>query len=231
MRSRSRVHVRTLAALGLAGALALTGCSGDDEPADGDGGPAAVDATGGTAAPDDGGQTADAPVGPPTEPADIQPAGGGRSASGGTDVTIDGDHAGFVTPSGNIACSVTAGSAVCQVSDKSFSIDPAHLSSENLPGCDASTADAIRLVSGRGAWTCVPEALTGQAAVSTGGWWVEDVDGTTLDLGGATLAVLPYGSSLSVGPVRCSSAEAGVTCSSSELGEEFFVARTSYSYS
>ncbi len=231
MRSRARARTLGLAALGLAGSLALAGCTGDDEPADGDGGTAAVDATGGTAAPDDTGQTAAAPVGPPTEPADIRPAGGGRSASGGTDVTIDGEHAGFVTPTGNIACSVTSGSAVCQVSDKSFSIDPGHLSTENLPGCDAGNADAIRLVTGQGAWTCVPEALTGQAAVGTGGWWVEDVGGTTLDLGGATLAVLPYGSSLTVGQVTCSSAEAGVTCASPALGEQFFVARTSYSYS
>lgn len=234
MRSRARARTLGLVALGLSGALALAGCSGDEPDRDGgDGGGAtsAVDATGGTAAPDDGEDTAAAPVEPPTAPADIRPIGGERSASGSTDVTVDGEHAGFVTPSGNIACSVTAESAVCQVSDKSFTVDADHLSDQNLPGCDASDADAIRLVTGRGAWTCAPEPLTGQAEVSTGGWWVEDVDGTTLDLGGATLAVLPYGSSLTVGSVTCSSEEAGVTCQAPDLGEEFFVARTSYSYS
>lgn len=231
MRSRPRVRARGVAVLALAGTLALAGCTGDDEPADGTGGTAAVDGTDGTAAPDDGQQTAAAPDGPPTEPADIQPAGGGRSASGGAGITIDGAHAGFVLPSGNIACSVTAGSAVCQVSDQSFSINPDHLSEQNLPGCDASNADAIRLVTGRGAWTCVPEDLSGQAAVDTGGWWVEDVDGTTLEADGQTLAVLPYGSSITVGSITCASAEAGVTCSAPDLGEQFFVARTSYNYS
>lgn len=229
---RSRPLVRGLATLSLAGALVLAGCTGDDEPAGGDDPVDGSSSTGTGAAGggDAGGETA-APVGPPTEPADIQPVGGDRSASGGTDITVDGEHAGFVTPSGNIVCSVTAASAVCQVSDRSFTVDPGHLAAENLPGCDASAADAIRLVTGRGAWTCVPEPLTGQAAVGTGGWWVEDVGGTTLDLGGATLAVLPYGSSITVGSVSCSSAEAGVTCRAPDLGEEFFVARTSYSYS
>lgn len=226
MRSRGRVH--RLAVLTLAGALALAGCSGDEDGG-ADGTPTADSApgTGGTDGAQDtaGGE----PVDPPAEPADIQPAPAG-SASGGTTVTIDGDHAGFVLPSGNIACSVTADGAVCQIDDKNFTPSADHMSEANLAGCNAGEADAMRLADGRGAWTCVPEPITGSAQVSTGGWWVEQVDGETLDLGGATLAVLPYGSTLSVGPVSCTSAEAGVSCTSTELGRSFTLARTTYNY-
>lgn len=230
MRSRPQVRQRALAVLALVGALALAGCSGDDEPSgEADGGTSAVDGGGGTAAPDDGGQSA-APVAPPTEPADIQPVDGERSASGDGSITIDGDHAGFVLPSGNIACSVTAESAACQV-EGGVSVNPEHLAQENLPGCDASNANAIRLITGRGAWTCVADPLVGQATVATGGWWVEDVGGTTMDQDGQTLAVLPYGSSLTLGSVTCSSAESGVTCANSAQGEQFQLSSGGYSYS
>ena len=88
----------------------------------------------------------------------------------------------------------------------------------------------MRLASGRGAWTCVEEPLTGQARVSTGGWWVEEVGGETLEVGGAELAVLPYGSTLALGAVSCTSAEAGVSCVSTETGRSFTLARTTYNY-
>lgn len=230
MRSRPQVRARALAVLALSCALALAGCSGQEEPTGEDaGGTAAVDGADGTAGPDDGAQSA-APVEPPTEPADIQPVDGQRSASGGASITVSGDHAGFVLPSGKIACSVTAQWATCQV-EGGVSVNPEHLAQENLPGCDAGNANAIRLVTGRGAWTCVADPLVGQASVGTGGWWVEDVGGTTMDQDGRTLAVLPYGSSLTLGSVTCSSAESGVTCVNSALGEQFQLSNSGYSYS
>ena len=94
----------------------------------------------------------------------------------------------------------------------------------------ADAADAMRLAAGRGAWTCVEEPVSGAAQVSTGGWWAEQVGGQTLDLDGATVAVLPYGSTLTVGATSCTSAEAGVSCVSSELGRSFTLARTTYNY-
>lgn len=237
MRSRPRVQVRHLAALTLAGALALAGCSGDEEGGSGDGAPTGADSAGGTGGGGDGADQTGGDGGGgggeaarPTAPADIQPAQGDRSATGGTTVVVDGDQAGFVLPSGNIACSVTAAGAVCQIDDKQFTPSADHMSEANLAGCGAENADAMRLAAGRGAWTCVEEPVSGQARVGTGGWWVEEAGGETVDLDGATLAVLPYGSTLTLGPTSCTSAEAGVSCVSTELGRSFTLARTTYNY-
>lgn len=226
-----RGRVRPLAALVLAGGLVLAGCSdegdtpGDPESTVEDGG-----GTGGEGDGGDAGQESAAPTGPPTAPADLPVAGGDRSASGGTDISIDGEHAGFVSPTGNIACSVTAVTAVCQVSDKTYTAPADQLVGTSIGDCTTAEADAMTMSDQRGAWTCVPEALTGQAQVSTGGWWVEQVDGETLDLDGATLAVLPYGSSLTVGPTTCTSGEDGVTCTSSTLGRSFTISRSGYRF-
>ncbi|GGK57865.1 hypothetical protein GCM10011509_02870 [Ornithinimicrobium pekingense] len=231
MPSRRRSRVSRLAALTLAGALALAGCSGDEDGGTPDGSPTGGDTAVGTGGADGAPQTGGEPVAAPTAPADIPAALGERSASGGgTSVTVDADQAGFVLPSGNIACSVTAGGAVCQIADKNFTPLADHLSEANLAGCTAEEADVMRLAAGRGAWTCVAEPLTGAARVGTGGWWAEQVGGETLDLDGATLAVLPYGSTLTVGPTSCTSAESGVSCTSSELGRSFSLARTTYNY-
>lgn len=220
---------RRLAALALAGALVLAGCSGeDDTPTEqaptGDG---AVSTGGGG----DGGQeTAGGPAPAPTEPADLPAAAGDRSASGTTSIVVDADQAGFVLPTGNIACSVTDAGAVCQISDKSFTPLADHLSTANIAGCDAAEADVIRLAEGRGAWTCATEPVLGAAQVATGGFWAEQVGGETLDEDGQTLAVLPYGSSLTVGATTCNSSEAGVSCANSSYGRDFTLSRTSYNY-
>lgn len=235
MRSRRRVPARHLAALTLAGALALAGCSGDDEGEAGDAAPTGADgaaATGGAGGDDQAGQTGGAgAVAPPTAPADLPAAPGDRSASGGGgSVTVDADQAAFVLPSGNIACTVTAAGAVCQIEDKSFTPSPDHLSDANLAGCTADEADAMRLAAGRGAWTCVPEPLAQQANVTAGGWWAEQVDTETIEEDGATLAVLPYGWTLTVGATSCTSAESGVSCVSNDLGRSFTLASSTYNY-
>lgn len=231
MGSRRRVQVRRLAALTLVAALAVAGCSGDGDDGSGeDAAPTSGDTADRTAGTDGSQQTADGPVAPPTAPADIQAALGDRSASGGTSITVEADQAAFVLPSGNIACSVTAQGAGCQIYDKSYTPREDHMSTANLAGCSPADADVIRLAPSRGAWTCVDEPVRGQAAVTTGGWWVEEVDGETLDADGATLAVLPYGSTITVGPTSCTSAEAGVSCTNSEYGRSFTLARTSYNY-
>lgn len=239
MRSPSRS--RRWTALGLVGLVLLAGCSVEDGNGNGNG-----DATEGTAGVQDGGGGGDeaagtagegsgegsgATAGPPTEPADIAPVVAGRSASGGDGaVTVEGDHAGFVLPSGNIACSVTAASAVCQVADKDYTPSGDHLASTLVGDCTVEEADAIMLSAERGAWTCLPEPLVGQAAVEAGGWWAEEAGGDTTDVDGATVAVLPYGSSLTLGPVTCSSAEDGVRCDSDEIGKSFLLSTTTYQY-
>lgn len=246
--------LRLLGGLVLAGSLVLAGCS-DDEPGTGDGTDVSADADGGQADPDgdgsgdDGGdaegdgegegaggnqagETAgaeEAPAAPPTEPADIPIEPEERSASGGTDVTIEGGSAAFVLPSGNIACTVNSQTAVCQVLDKSYQVRADHLVADVLGGCTAAEADAI-MVSATGAWTCASTSLLDAAVVEQGGWWVDEVDGTTARVEDLTVAVLPYGSSLTVGQVRCSSAEAGMTCRSNELGRQFTVSRSQYNF-
>ena len=227
--------------MGLASVVLLAGCSTEDgdgggDPADGTAGVQEGDGTGdgaaGTAGAGEGsGEGSGSTAGPPTAPADIAPVVGGRSASGGDGaVTVEGDHAGFVLPSGNIACSVTAASAVCQVSEKDFTPSADHLASTLVGACTVEEADAIMLSAERGAWTCLPEPLVGQAAVDAGGWWAEQAGGETADVDGTTVAVLPYGSSLTLGPVTCSSAEDGVRCDSDEIGKSFLLSDATYQY-
>lgn len=232
MQSRRRAPgARRLAALALVGALALAGCSGDDEtPADDAPTRDGAVSTGGTDVAQETAGDGPAPAPAPTEPADIEAAAGDRAASGTTSIAIDADQAGFVLPTGNVACSVTDAGAVCQIEDKSFTPLADHMSTANIAGCDASEADVIRLAEGRGAWTCATEPLVGQAQVATGGWWAEQVDGETLDADGQTLAVLPYGSSLTVGATTCTASEAGVSCANSSYGRTFTLSRTSYNY-
>ena len=231
-----RRRLRLLAAAALVGTLALGACSGDepgDDPtgagpttgaqpsvdADGDGTPDATETEATTAE----------PVAPPTAPADIAVQPGKRSVSGDTSITVEGDRAAFVLPSGNLACTVTSANAVCQVSDLGYQVRADHLAAEVMGSCSAADADAAML-STSGLWTCVSEPVVKAAAVDQGGWWAEEGDGTTTEVDGATVAVLPYGSTITVGPVSCSSAEAGVTCRSSELGRQFTVSRNAYSY-
>lgn len=229
MRSR-RLQVGRLAALALAGALALTGCTGDDGGS-ADENPTGADDAVGTGGADGGADAGAGSVARPTAPADIPAAAGERSASGGgTTVTIEADQAGFVLPSGNIACSVTADGAVCQIDEKQFTPSADHLSETNIAGCTAEDANAMRLAAGRGAWTCVTDSVVGQARIDTGGWWADQVGGEALDVDGTSVAVLPYGSTLTVGPVSCTSAEAGVSCSSTETGRSFTLAGTTYNY-
>lgn len=236
-------QLRLLAGVVLAGSLVLAGCSGDepeaedgggaqsqtDEAGDGDGG-GGTDEAGST---DGGGADAEGatkePSGPPTEPADIELEAGNRSASGSTDITIEGPRAAFVTPTGNIACTVNAIAAVCQVSDAAFQPQAGHLVPGVLGDCNASTANAV-MTSESGTWTCVDDPLAPLAAVDQGGWWVDEVDGTTTKVGDLTVAALPYGSSITVGSVRCTSAESGVTCRNNELGRQFTLSHNSYNF-
>lgn len=231
-------RARALAAAALACGLGLAGCSGDDDAAsEGTAGPTGAATTGGT-----GGGTQDAaggtepgetaaggPVAPPTAPADITAQPGERSAGGGTSVVVEGDRAAFVSPEGDIACTVNAVTAVCQVQERAFTPQPDHVVVDTLGSCTADQADAIMLAT-QGAWTCVEDDLLQQAWVATGGWWAAANESETVEVDDFTLAVLPYGSTISVGAITCSSAQDGVTCTNSETGRSFFVSPGSYQY-
>lgn len=234
----SRRRVRTLAVTLALGALVLAGC--DD---DGDGGeetgPTAVldEGTDGDVGGDDDGDGEAAPqtaaaAERPTEPMDLEVAVAGRSADqDGSTVSIEGGHAAFVLPSGNIACVMTEQTATCQIYDKTYTPDSAYLVPDLVGPCTVEEADAMRLVEESAAWTCAGEDLRAVAAVGAGGWWQDEVDGDTIEHEGQPLGVLPYGQRMQVGPVWCSSSDNGVTCGNPELGNRRIVmSRTSFAF-
>lgn len=223
--------MRAWAAVTLAAGLLLTGCDGlgGDEDPDDD----TSTQTDGAEEPrqDETGDAQPEDIEPPTEPADIQPVAGDRSASrDGNTVSISGDRAAFVTPTGNLACTVSSTTAVCQASDMTFTPQADHLVADTIGDCTANEADAMMLAPVRGAWTCPPQPLAPQADLDLGGWWAAEVNAETTDVGGVDAAVLPYGVSLTVGSVTCMSGENGVSCSSNEIGQSFFLSRTTYNY-
>lgn len=220
-------RVRPLALALLVGGLVLGGCDGDE-----DGGSAGGDKGGTTAGVDDAGGASQAPVGPPTTPMKLKLAHGTRTATEGSGtITVEGDRAAFVLPSGNIACVMTDRTATCQVEDKSYTPAAPEMIADALAGCTVETANAMRLVQESAAWTCVSEPLSSDARLTAGGWWEPEIDGDTLKIDGARVAVLRYGDTLQVGPVSCTASENGVTCANPELdGRRFTLSRTGYSY-
>ncbi|OLT43265.1 hypothetical protein BJF86_00125 [Serinicoccus sp. CNJ-927] len=233
------------AALAVAAVL-LTGCDGEDGGQDTpDGGASTQGEQEGAQGSGSEDQTDDAaegeasgeseeeaePAPPPTEPADIQPAAGDRSVSedGGT-ITVQGDSAAFVTPSGNIACVLNGPSATCQLLDKTYDANAEHLVDDSLGDCDIASADAMVLTDASGVWTCPPEPLAPAAGAVAGGWWADEVGAPTTGVEDTDAAVLEYGRTLAVEGASCQSSEDGVTCRSSELGRQFFIARSAYRF-
>lgn len=233
MPSRRRVH--SLAVVLTLGALVLAGCDDAQDAAAPDtdavtGAGVDVDGDGDVDADDEAAQSEPGPVEPPTEPAAITAAPGERSATqdGGT-ITVEGDRAAFVLPSGNIACVLTDQTATCQIFDKGYTPDAAYLVTDLVGPCAIEDANAMRLVEESAAWTCVTEDLTSDARVEQGGWWEREIDGDTLEVDGARVGVLPYGETLRVGPVSCTSSEGGVECRNPELnGRRFVLSKDSY---
>lgn len=222
-------RARSLALLAVLGIAVLAGC--DDEG--GSDGTSQSEAPSGGEGSGDGDSAAESagPVPPPTEPADIEVAGGERSASqDGATIAIEASAAAFVTPTGNIACVLTSGSATCQVAETAYTPNADHLLATNLGSCAAEDADAMVLSAEQGAWTCPPEPLAPTAALDAGGWWEPEVEGDTVEVEGVRSAVLPYGETIRLGATSCTSAENGVTCQNTDLGEQFFVSRDYYEF-
>jgi hypothetical protein len=224
-----RARVRALGGAALAAVLVLGGCAGDDEGGSEDQAPVSATSDGDVAT-DEAPQTAAVPTAPPTEAASIRPEPGDRSAGGGTTVVVEGDRAAFVLPSGNVACTLNAVTAVCEVDERSFTPQGDHLVDGIIGDCSVDQANAIMINDGPGAWTCVEDAIKPQAWVAAGGWWAKENDSETVKIGRNTMAVLPYGSSISVGPVSCSASDEGVRCSNGDTGRSFSLSRGGYQY-
>ena len=171
-----RQRERPLAALLVAGGVLLAGCSGDgDESTSSPDAGRQQDSS--TQGPDGDEVTVDpGPTGPPTEPAKIKIEPGQRSASGSTDITVEGDRAAFATPSGGIVCTVNERSAACQVLDLQFTPQAGHLVDDLIGPCTPEDADTVVLHDGRGVWTCLEDGLKRYATTSQGGWWIDQVD-------------------------------------------------------
>lgn len=225
-----RRRVRPLALALLVAGVALGGCDGDEGGKTGTG--SGTDQGGSTAGGGDGAGASQGPVAAPTAPMDLELTPGKRSATedAGT-ITVKGDRAAFVLPSGNIACVLNESTATCQVDDKSYTPGAGELIGDALAGCTVDKANAMRLVEESAAWTCVSEPLSSDARLTAGGWWEPEIDGDTLEIHGQRVGVLRYGDTLRVGPVSCTSSEDGVTCANPELnGRRFTLSRTGYSF-
>ncbi|KUG51827.1 hypothetical protein AVL62_07725 [Serinicoccus chungangensis] len=225
--------------------MLVAGCDDDaggggDDPASGDGQTSTPtggggDTGGGDAGGDGADGTADAPAAepapPPTAPADIEPERGERSVSeDGSTITVQGDRAAFVTPTGNLACVLNGPSASCQLLDMAYSPNPDHLVEDAVGECAADAADTMVLTDAGGVWTCPPETLTRTAAATEGGWWAEAAGAPTTGVEDTDAAVLEYGLTLRVGDTTCLSSEDGVTCRSGDLGRQFFISRNAYRF-
>lgn len=107
-----------------------------------------------------------------------------------------GDVQTFVTPSGNIGCTIDAERARCSI--KTFDYDPP----DPPDGCTMDEWGSIVVANGEGAgFSCSPAAFP--------------TDGQTLD----------YGESVSAHGMTCESTESGVICRSDETDASFSIAR------
>jgi serine/threonine protein kinase len=152
-----------------------------------------VDPSGGGGTPAPAGPTAQA--GPPAAPDGIDTVVDTR-----TDTRFGTDQVRFVTPSGNIACSLSAREARCDVASQTW----------KLPDKPAScTADfgkgAVVRSSGSGELTCASDSVAGPS-----------------------LKELGYGTAVWAGGVLCSSRESGVRCENPQTKHGFQVARAAY---
>ncbi|WP_165368538.1 hypothetical protein [Serinicoccus sediminis] len=234
-------RARSAAVLLALGTVLLAGCdddagggsdeAGSDAGAASTGSPEAEGDGSGDGADGTGGAPDTQPAPPPTEPADIEPERGDRSVSeDGSTITVQGDRAAFVTPTGNLACVLNGPSASCQLLDKTYSPNPDHLVEDGVGECPVDTADTMVLTDAGGAWTCPPEPLSGIAAADQGGWWADAAGAPTTGVQDTDAAVLEYGLTLRVGDTTCLSSEDGVTCRSAELGRSFFISRGAYRF-
>lgn len=130
--------------------------------------------------------------------------------------------AGFVSPSGKIACTLSAGEtpfARCDLRSGSLPVPP------EVRGECIHDSGTSMVVDGDGARPgCVSDAVQGQSTTEAraAGWWREDFGEGSLGE-----AVLPYSRALDVGDgVGCESRATGMTCRVGEHG--FTINDTAY---
>ena len=133
----------------------------------------------------------------------------GIAAAAATIVLAAPAHAGsgysFQSPSGNIACQVSAGddgasSAMCEISDHTYAKPP----NANCPY--PGWGDRVEMDGGSApGWLCHGDAFLA-----------------------AGLPTLPYGQTRTAGPITCDSEPSGVTCTDASTGHYFRLSAQSY---
>jgi hypothetical protein len=152
-----------------------------------------VDRSGGSGTPAPAGPTAQA--GPPAAPDGIDTVVDTR-----TDTRFGTDQVRFVTPSGNIACSMSTREVRCDVAQRSWTLP------DKPASCTADFgAGTVLAGTGKGALSCASDSV---AAPS--------------------LQVLGYGTAVWADGVLCSSRESGVRCENPQTKHGFQVARADY---
>lgn len=126
-----------------------------------------------------------------------QPAADGASGAA-TDGATSSEPQSFASPTGNIACTMSADGVTCTIANKQFEVPAAE-------GCTGTTGHTIVLNESDGLTTPCVEGPAPAAA-------------------GADVPVLDYGQSQTVGAYTCTSASNGMSCVVDETGEGFRVA-------
>ncbi len=132
----------------------------------------------------------------PPVPAETEDGGGDELVTGETEAPADGAAEAFVTPSGNIGCTIDEERARCIIRSGDFEPPQAPDS------CEMEEWGSIIVANREGAGFSCTEA--------------------SFPVGGDTLE---YGESVSAHGMRCESTERGVRCESEETGAGFLLAR------
>jgi hypothetical protein len=106
---------------------------------------------------------------------------------------------GFISPTGNVACTIDHSWARCDIIDHDWS-PPARPAD-----CELDYGGGIHITPGTPAeFVCASDTVFGS----------DDV--------------LPYGESITAGVLRCDSADSGITCRDTKTGHGFSIARQAY---
>lgn len=144
-------------------------------------------------------------------------------------ILVDGDQASFLMPSQNVACLVRTDNVVCQIDGKEYDARSVDIDPAAFAGCTPAEADAMTVGGGVDPrWSCLPYDLRADTEVTGGGAWSGPGLGASATLDGATVAVLPYGTTLRLGNISCTSDRQGVTCTDLTTGHGFQLASQRY---
>jgi len=151
------------------------------------------------------------------------PETGGRSAS-----DVSGQDAGFLSPSGNVACLLAdeppqPATVRCEISQHTWKAPPQPSS------CHLDWGSYFFLYNTAG-FACVGDTVRGARPFNPASppvWYQPGVD-TLVAVNGGQGIGLGYGRTLVAGPLRCSSSAQGISCSNMRTGASLFLSRDRY---